>query len=91
MFSIKKRYSKAIKQILVNPINRTCRVTYSGGAVYLFKNVRRSKLLKLAFIDEISFGFWNKYLREFAQPETRYNVPSGQLTYKLVGSIRGAV
>ena len=91
MFSIKKRYSKAIKTILVNPINRTCRVTYSGGAVYLFKNVKRSKLLKLCFIDEISFGFWNKYLRRFAQEETRYNVPTGQLTYKLIGSIRGAV
>ena len=91
MFSIKKRYSKAIRTILVNPINRTCRVTYNGGAVYLFKNVRRSKLMKLVFIDEISFGFWNKYLRQFAQPETRYNVPTGQLTYKLVGSIRGAV
>lgn len=47
--------------------------------------------MKLVFIDEISFGFWNKYLRQFAIEETRYNVPTGQLTYKLVGSIRGAV
>ena len=84
MISIKNRFSKAIKTIKVNPINRQCRITYNSGGTYLFKNVYRSELIKLMMIDTISFGFWNKSLRKWAVPETRYNVPTGRLTYQLL-------
>ena len=52
MFSIKKRYSKAIETIKVNPFTATCAVTYrrnpktngyKAGDTYTFKNVNRYK------------------------------------------------
>jgi len=92
MFSIKKRYSKAIESIKVNPFTATCEVTYrsnpktngyKAGDTYTFKNVNRFKLLNLILNDNLSFGFWNKQLKKFAVYENKFNVQTGALTYAL--------
>ena len=82
MFTIKRRYSKAVEAIAVNPLRRVAIVRYRNGNEYTYKNVNRLKLINLMLNDVISFGFWVQSLKTAVQ-QTRYNVKTGIMTYDL--------
>lgn len=82
MFTIKRRYSKAVEAIAVNPLRRVAIVRYRNGNEYTYKNVNRLKLINLMLNDVISFGFWVQSLKTAVQ-QTRYNVQTGIMTYDL--------
>jgi hypothetical protein len=82
MFTIKRRYSKAVEAIAVNPLNKVAVVRYRNGNEYTYRNVNRFKLINLMLNDVISFGFWVQSLKTAVQ-QTRYNVPTGVMTYDL--------
>ena len=82
MFTIKRRYSKAVEAIAVNPLRRVAIVRYRNGNEYTYKNVNRLKLINLMRNDVISFGFWVQSLKTAVQ-QTRYNVQAGIMTYDL--------
>ena len=82
MFTIKRRYSKAVEAIAVNPLSRVAIVRYRNGNEYTYKNVNRLKLINLMLNDVISFGFWVQALKTAVQ-QTRYNDQTGIMTYDL--------
>ena len=82
MFTIKRRYSKAVEAIAVNPLRRVAIVRYRNGNEYTYKNVNRLKLINFMLNDVISFGFWVQSLKTAVQ-QTRYNVQTGIMTYDL--------
>ena len=82
MFTIKRRYSKAVEAIAVNPLRRVSIGRYRNGNDYTYKNVNRLKLINLMLNDVISFGFWVQSLKTAVQ-QTRYNVQTGIMTYDL--------
>ena len=83
MFTIKRRYSKAVEAIAVNPLSKVAVVRYRNGNEYTYRNVNRLKLINLMLNDVISLGFWVQHLSKNAIQESRYNVQTGAMTYNL--------
>lgn len=83
MFTIKRRYSKAVEAIAVDPLRKVAVVRYRNGNEYTYRNVNRLKLINLMLNDCISFGFWVQYLSKNAVQQNRYNVQTGVMTYDL--------
>ena len=82
MFTIKRRYSKAVEAIAVSPLRKVAVVRYRNGNEYTYRNVSRLKLINLMINDVISHGFWVQWLRGAVQ-QNRYNVQTGVMTYDL--------
>ena len=82
MFTIKRRYSKAVEAIAVSPFRKVAVVRYRNGNEYTYRNVSRLKLINLMINDVISLGFWVQGLRGAVQ-QNRYNVQTGVMTYDL--------
>ena len=82
MFTIKRRYSKAVEDIAVAPLRKVAVVRYRNGNEYTYRNVSRLKLINLMINDCMSLGFWVQGLRTAVQ-QNRYNVQTGAMTYDL--------
>lgn len=82
MFTIKRRYSKAVEAIAVSPLRKVAVVRYRNGNEYTYRNVNRLKLINLMINDCMSLGFWVQGLRGAVQ-QNRYNVQTGVMTYDL--------
>lgn len=83
---VNRRYSEAIEFAAVNVFQGRCIVRFTNGYEYLYKNVKRTKLINLLVNKNMSLGFWIQELSNNAIVENRFRPATGALTYQRVGN-----
>ena len=83
---VNRRYSEAIEFAAVNVLQGRCIVRFTNGYEYLYKNVKRTKLINLLVNKNMSLGFWIQELSNNAIVENRYRPATVAMTYKQIGT-----
>ena len=87
---VNRRFSEAVEFAAVNVFQGRCIVRFTNGYEYLYKNVKRTKLLNLLVNKNMSLGFWIQELSNNAIIENRYRPQTGALTYRKIGNAYSA-
>ena len=82
---VNRRFSDAIEFAAVNVLQGRCIVRFTNGYEYLYKNVKRTKLINLLVNKNMSLGFWIQELSNNAIVENRYRPQTGAMTYQQIG------
>ena len=83
---VNRRYSEAVEFAAVNVLQGRCIVRFTNGYEYLYKNVKRTKLINLLVNKNMSLGFWIQELSNNAIVENRYRPQTGAMTYQQIGT-----
>ena len=83
---VNRRYSEAIEFAAVNVLQGRCIVRFTNGYEYLYKNVKRTKLINLLVNKNMSLGFWIQELSNNAIVENRFRPQTGAMTYRRIGN-----
>ena len=83
---VNRRFSDAVEFAAVNVLQGRAIVRFTNGNEYIYKNVKRTKLINLLINDNMSLGFWVQFLVNNAIQENRYRPATGAMTYNLIGN-----
>ena len=83
---VNRRFSDAVEFAAVNVLQGRAIVRFTNGNEYIYKNVKRTKLINLLVNKNMSLGFWIQELSNNAIVENRYRPQTGALTYQMIGT-----